>query len=118
MKFSLIPSIVALFLALSMPSNAAEKVTEYDRFQLWDGCTPADTMRRAPSGFSRRAGNLEALRASIVLPFPATLARFYRSKFLSHVYSYLSAPSLCRQLWGLGTQQESSKRSLMITECR
>ena len=36
----LTPPAVALALMLAMPTAAAEKVTEHDRFRLWNGCRP------------------------------------------------------------------------------
>ena len=40
----LISLAVALALVLASPSGAAEKVTWYDRFGLWNGCRPVDVL--------------------------------------------------------------------------
>ena len=43
MRLPILPA-VALALVLAVPSGAAEKVTWYDRFGLWNGCRPVDVL--------------------------------------------------------------------------
>ncbi len=76
---------VALALVLAVPAGAAEKVTDYDRFQLWNSCQPMDLFvsdlhKDADIGLTREA-ILVAVRSRL------RAARLYEAdELFSHLY--------------------------------
>lgn len=87
-------SAVALTLALAAPSGAAEKVTEYDRFQLWNDCRTVGLIVEKVEKLNDDAGKIDLRKEDIEIAVRARLrgARIYEDFGIESVRSWLEGP--------------------------
>ncbi len=84
MRRPMLPTI-ALSLMLAAPSSAAEKVTKYDRFDLWNGCRP---VRLVVESLEKAATTIGLSRDAIQTAVRSRLraARMYSDAAFSRLY--------------------------------
>ena len=87
----ILPAVVLAFV-LAAPSNAAKKVTEYDRFELWNGC---GTVELVVENLPDDAGKLGLRKADIETAVRSRLraARIYADRAQAVLYVRVSVVS-------------------------